>query len=88
MEPQDTLSRRINTDRELTEAEQTALLKLFGERCSENTKQRIETTLLNVPSICNYGIYDRVVLSPRVQYIAGQCGRSEIRTVRKCLIGG
>ena len=84
---QDTLGQRISERQPLTDKERVTLLELLGNRCRAETKRRLAIALTYVPDITNHGIHDRVILSPRVNYCAGQSYPDEIRTVRECLLG-
>lgn len=84
---QDSLSQRISNNQELTETEQAELYELLGAHAHAKTKEALSRALEHVPHVNSYGIYDRVLITPRVQYIAGQSYPDEIRTVRELLIG-
>ncbi len=84
---QDTLAKRITKREALTEAEIDALAKILGAGAWHANKEALRRALHYVPNIHSYGIYDRVVITPRAQYVAGQSYPDEIRTVRNCLIG-
>lgn len=84
---QDTLYNRLAHKEPLTEEEIDALVALLGSRCHEKTVRRLRSVLTYPAGVGMYGIYNRVMLTPRMQYIAGQHYPSEIRTVRECLLG-
>ena len=83
---QDSLQRRIDKGQALTEQEQADLMELLGKRCRDKTKGMLAARLRWVPDVPNYGIYGRVLITPEVQYIAGQSYPDEIRYVRELLI--
>ena len=83
----DTLYDRIYDKKKLTADEVKKLVDIFGYRCREKTKDELRRSLRAVPMAKPYGIYSRIILSPRVDYLHGQSYDDEIRAVRKCLIG-
>lgn len=85
---QDTLRNRIDGDKDLTENEIDALVNLLGHGCMQKTKDRLERRLALLILQPNYGIYGRVLLSPRLEYCAGQSYTDEIKTVRNLLLKG
>ena len=68
--------------------ERDALVALLGKRCQDETKGKLYRRLSLVSLMPNYGIYGRVILSPRVSYCAGQSYPDEIRTVRELMLKG
>jgi hypothetical protein len=85
---QDTLSARKSAGQELTEAERYALVDLLGGHCKQETKDKLYRRLPHVSLLSSRGIFDRVILSPRVSYCAGQSYPDEIRTVRNLILNG
>lgn len=83
----DSLAQRITDGTPLTEAEQDALHALLTKQCQQRTKGRVAFALRVVPDISSYGIYGRVMITPHVEYVAGQSYPDEIRTVRELLMG-
>jgi len=84
------LTQKIQTKTELTDAEIEAAVKLFGSRCSDRKKYMLKCAFRNVPHITDYGIFGRVMFGEdgeTVSYCTGQSYPDEIRTVRECLIG-
>jgi hypothetical protein len=81
------LSDYISNKRDLTEGQVEELVSLLGKRCQQKTKNMLRIVLGWVPDIKNYGIFQRVMLTPRVHYCAGQSYPCEIRVVRRLLIG-
>ena len=73
---------------ELTAEEIAEIVSLLASRCRGNKRQRLSNVLTyNTPRNKSCGIYDRVIVRPRVQYVAGQDYPGEIRTVRELIIG-
>lgn len=63
-----------------------ALLHLLTKGCRKETRETIARRLASLSSLKNYGIYDRLQISPTVSYCAGQDYPAEIRTIRELLI--
>ncbi len=85
---QDTLSYRVNHKIDLTEDEVYAVVAVIGDHCQQKTKDKLCRRLALVSLMPNYGIYDRVIISPRASYCAGQSYPDEIRTVRRLILEG
>lgn len=84
---EDTLSKRIEQDKKLTESEIESGVKLLGAYCRARTKMSIRFALRCVPNVRNYGIFNRVEIeNGEMSYCAGQSYTDEIRTVRGCLL--
>lgn len=86
----DSLSNRISAGVKLTDSEIVSLLTVLTKRCRQITKDDIEVSLRSVPSLRNYGIYSRVLVSDRgshdsASYCAGQDYSEELRTIRRLL---
>lgn len=86
MPTQDTLYDRVASHQPLTNAEQMDMLELFGKRCQQRTKSILALRLGLIEDTTNHGIYRRVMVTPQVNYIAGQSWPDEVRTVRECLL--
>lgn len=83
---QDSLAFRIREGIQLTKDEVDALVEILGYRCLDKTKLRLRRVLSFVPNIVSFGIYYRLMLSPRIFYCAGQSYPDEIRFIRKLLL--
>jgi hypothetical protein len=62
------------------------LVALLGRGCRESTKLAIRYALTGTLNLKSYGIYSRLMISPRVEYCAGQDYRAELATIRKLLV--
>jgi hypothetical protein len=90
------ISKRIYDDKKgwidfeinLTDEHKAAFVDLFGKRCHEKTKRRLQS-FINYPSGAeNHGIYERVVFNHYGQpchYVAGQSYPDELRIVRNLI---
>lgn len=80
----------IDNNATLTDAQKAGLLSLVGKRCSQDTKDRLARALtVDLGDWENFGIFRRVDLSNgEVSYICGQSWSDEMRTIRKCILGG
>ena len=76
------------TEYTLTQDQIDGLVSLLGYRCRTHTLRRLRSCLTYRTGVANYGIFERVMIAPRVQYVAGQDYPAEIRTVRNLIIGG
>lgn len=87
----DSLYNRILYGIPLSEEEIKQCVDLLGKRCKQDTKNRIKWQLQYVPHIEPVGIYRRVMITSKhdigVHYVAGQDYPTELKTVRKALIG-
>lgn len=73
----------------LTDWQQTELMALLGSGCRKDTKARLSRRLAVPLSLWPYyGIFERVTLSPIVEYVPGQSYPDEIRTVRQLILEG
>lgn len=63
-----------------------AIIALLGYRCRAETCRTIRHRLQSPTTLRNYGIYDRLQISPTVSYCAGQDYPGELATIRKLLI--
>jgi hypothetical protein len=72
----------------LTEKQKADILAMVGNKCRQNTKERLERKI-NTPLFCwkRYGIYSRIVLTDKgADYICGQSWSDEMRTLRECIL--
>jgi hypothetical protein len=83
-----TLRDKIDNGEQLTEEQISNLVTLFGKGCHAKTKDRLSTMLSFVPHVLPYGIYHRVIVEPKVSYIAGQSYPDEIKFVRHLITHG
>jgi hypothetical protein len=70
----------------LSDGEIEALVKLIGDRCRQKTKDRLRRRLRYLSLIQPAGILGRVMVRPRVEYVAGQSYPDEIRIVRNVIL--
>ena len=75
---------------DLTEQDINQIIAVIGYRCRHNTLARLRSILTyGKRTIKSYGIFNRLIKSNgRWEYVAGQDYRSEIKTVRDCIIKG
>jgi TnpA family transposase len=85
---EESLSYRIRNQKLLTDEEIAGVVGLIGFRCSLKTKDILERRLKSISMLSNYGIFGRLIVSPKQHYNAGQSYPDEIRTVRELLIKG
>ena len=64
------------------------LIGIIGYRCRFDTKDKLDRRLQHPALLRNYGIFTRVIVSPMVEYVAGQDYTAEIKTVRELILKG
>ena len=83
---QDTLQKRIDGGRELTEQEQASLVALFGAGCQDKRRRALARFARIVPDVDGFGIYNRVhIEAGDVSYCAGQDYPGEVACVRNLM---
>ena len=80
------LSDVLSGTHQLTDEQKQSFVEVFGYRCHERTKRRLQSVINYPTGLSNYGIYSRVMFdSTGCSYCAGQSYLDEIRTVRKLI---
>ena len=77
----------ISNNLDLNDEQIEKITEILGYHCRENTKWDIKVKLKNLKEINNQIIFSRMkIYNNDAEYVAGQCRKSEIKTIRNLIL--